>query len=366
MGADGEKEIVVYAVDRAKNLSSSTVMVLLERTPPVIGSVWEGLEKDIDGIPVDSAQYPVRWERAVSLSEIEFYEVFESLNGSEWTKVGTTTDEEMVVDHIDGKCGDRYVYKVVAVNRTGLSGSSTSDGILLVEKAEVIGPKDGDGFYSVVHISKDMKRTVVKIPYSAFSQLVTIVIWESEKEGAMEGSVREICALNEDNKEVQPDSAIFITLPYIDPNPNDEMADYDYAIFRFEGGEWRMVEDEVEGFQIVDPENNSVSVWTSHLSLFGVIGKPARPTSFVPEHIWPYPNPYKRVRDDGLRFVGLPGVCRLRVWTVSGKLVFDEEISPDMNGEYLFKDADSLPSGIYIWLIEKDGECAKGKIGIIR
>jgi hypothetical protein len=93
----------------------------------------------------------------------------------------------------------------------------------------------------------------------------------------------------------------------------------------------------------------------------------------------PFPNPYKYAYADNGVEVSIPikepktGVnVNLYVYTVSGKLVYNgaKNVSPFM-GTYIVRwnglsgKGDKLPSGIYIYAAEVDGDIYKGKVAII-
>ncbi|MEW6006807.1 MAG: hypothetical protein AB1595_01460, partial [bacterium] len=282
----------------------------------------------------------------------------------------------LIIDHTkDATSGDKFFYKVVAYNAPYFSSSAISDGIIIVDKVESVDPDTFLSFYQIIHIDQEKRKTVIKIPKDAFSLAITFVIWEEKDEQIsslsdlqpLKGSKREIRALNENGEIVQPLSPIEITIPYDDPDLDGEIDDLSYKIHRFENGNWVMVKDEKEEGQRNDCLNNSVSVWTSHLSLFSVLGYYSKIEGLNRENVWPYPNPYKPARGDkNITFVGLPEGCRLKIWTVSGKLIFDSEITPNAKGEYILKEADSFPSAVYIWVIRKGDTMIKGKFSITR
>ncbi|HPP88046.1 MAG TPA: T9SS type A sorting domain-containing protein, partial [bacterium] len=91
-----------------------------------------------------------------------------------------------------------------------------------------------------------------------------------------------------------------------------------------------------------------------------------------------YPNPWtpytptsdKNINDleYGVKFSGLPNNCKISIFTISGELVreLNNGLNPSINWNLLNAKGKQIASGVYIYLIEGNGQKKSGKIAIVR
>lgn len=154
---------------------------------------------------------------------------------------------------------------------------------------------------------------------------------------------------------------ISITMYYPPGTPIDDL-----AVYRLDenSNRWLKLPSEI------NKERCSVTAQTSQLSVFAMFG---RLSTLAPtlEHARCYPNPFKPYKGHTkVTFVGLPSYTHLRVYTISGELVY--EVQKETPLGYLEWDCtnnsgEDLASGIYIYYITSGTlKPKKGKLVIIR
>jgi hypothetical protein len=139
-------------------------------------------------------------------------------------------------------------------------------------------------------------------------------------------------------------------------------------IYTLKDGRWQ----EVPGSK-VKAEENIVEASVATLSIYGLMGEPAAAQNLT--RVIVYPNPYKPHSDVGhhfgIRFKELTPVATIRIYDITGKLVYIWE-ETDGDGVWEWnpvknKDGEPLASGIYIYCVTNPaGQKYIGKIVIIK
>jgi len=368
--------LIAQACDKAGNYTEKTISFILDTTPPVLNKAWEEGGGVIEGMDADAdidGDFVVRWDEGIDLeSKILYYAVYESQDEKEFKLLGTTTTTIYPINHTDKR---NYRYKIVAVNELGLSAEVFTDGIRIVDKMERINSNE----VKITQIDERGRKIIIILPENAFGTSTGIMIIRALKEIQdnkkfgpeaekglilLNGSLREIIALNSKNIAIQPKQEIEIIIPYDDPDEFDEVADLSYRIYRLDNDEWNLS----IGKQVINVRENNIQLLTNHLSIFGILAPSNLSRDRVIEgDVYPYPNPYKPSIHPQMKWWGIPETGRLKIWTISGELIYDTIVTPDTNNEYEFKEADQLPSGIYIFVVvDKYGGFVRGKFGVIR
>lgn len=84
--------------------------------------------------------------------------------------------------------------------------------------------------------------------------------------------------------------------------------------------------------------------------------------------VYVHPNPFYWAKDYQITFVGLPEYAELKIYTLSGELVFEQETRNQRCWPWRVKDIAEKPaSGIYLFVIkDATGKKSQGKIAIIK
>ncbi len=124
----------------------------------------------------------------------------------------------------------------------------------------------------------------------------------------------------------------------------------------------------------INTATNEVSVNVTRLSIYGLGFTSYNDLSSVIV----YPNPWtpytptsdKNINDleYGVKFSGLPNNCKISIFTISGELVreLNNGLNPSINWNLLNAKGKQIASGVYIYLIEGNGQKKSGKIAIVR
>ncbi|MBU1754356.1 fibronectin type III domain-containing protein, partial [bacterium] len=372
-------KLMCQAYDRVGNCADISINLVIDTTPPMIERVWEWTAEDDKDIDVDiDVDYLLRWDRAIDAeSKILYYDVHEAEDGKGFRFIGTTSGYMYSIDHKKEQEKHDYRYKVMAVNQVGLRGGTVSDGIRIVDKIEDIST---DASKKIVYFNEQGKTTIIQLPKGAFDKkaMVIIRVLKDPASGGLiakaplldnlkllNGSLRQITAIDEGNNLLEPVKDIEVVISYEDEDKKDEIRDSFYRIYKLRDGKWELA----EGSQRVNAQEDNITLVTNSLSIFGIFGPGSLLRDrIIGDDVYPWPNPYKPSRHkDGMRWWGMPDMATLRIWTISGELIYDSIVNPDANSVLEFKDADNLPSGIYIFvIIDRYGGCAKGKFGVIR
>lgn len=125
-------------------------------------------------------------------------------------------------------------------------------------------------------------------------------------------------------------------------------------------------------FSSVEKKGNYILASVNHFTLFGLFYK--APSANL--NVIVYPNPYKPYDGDsttgyagsGIIFDGLTKDVKIRIFTISGRLVREIDITTDGSFQYDVRndDGEELASGVYIYIITNGKEISKGKFAIIR
>lgn len=173
-----------------------------------------------------------------------------------------------------------------------------------------------------------------------------------------------------------------ISIPYTDSN-NDGIIDgtditANEALVYYlkeETGEWIKVgKEETNSFKsslasFVSVSSNKITAKTKHFTIFGIFKK-APATNL--DNIIVYPNPYKpsvvMQGGTGIKFDGLTANMRLRIYTISGRLVKEIESSTDGSYEWdcTNNEGERVASGVYVYIVTNGNEIKKGKLAIIK
>jgi len=344
-----------------------------DNTPPsTIGTITEGdkitdLDKDVS----ITGNYWVIWAFATDTeSAITSYELQERKNSGDWKKISDNIT--LTYYFITGRePGNTYYYRIRAKNGANMWGSwsTTSDGIRVVnsyfnlpqnisfssgnEKIEVDAP--GNAFEGTITFTI---TSYSKLPITNFAQ-ATPKIKKSI------GCAWELLAINQDNEEQKPITTltIFITYPELGLSPDEEKK---LKIYRLNNNTncWELLPET----QLVSIESNMIRATVATLSTF-VVALPSFPASSLRD-VKVYPNPFKPDKGhDKITFEGLENNVTIRIYKITGELVYEKEHSATDGYEYWSVTnvyGRPLASGVYIYVIEGSGEKAIGKIAIIR
>jgi len=88
------------------------------------------------------------------------------------------------------------------------------------------------------------------------------------------------------------------------------------------------------------------------------------------DEVYAYPVPFRADTSDNISFVNLPEEGKIEIYTISGEKVREIEIGEDdmgvLNWDVRSDDGQDLASGVYIYLVESEGESTTEKLIIIR
>lgn len=125
-------------------------------------------------------------------------------------------------------------------------------------------------------------------------------------------------------------------------------------------------------FSSIEKKGNYILASVNHFTLFGLFYK--APSANL--NVIVYPNPYKPYDGDsttgyagsGIIFDGLTKDVKIRIFTISGRLVREIDITTDGSFQYDVRndEGEELASGVYIYIITNGREISKGKFAIIR
>lgn len=357
------------------NYSIATVSVQGSATPTkdisppsIIGTITEGyFNYDID--VSETGSYWVCWSEGTDTeSGIANYELQERKNLGNWK----TISDNIPVNYylITGReLGNTYYYRIRAKNgaRNCGSWSTTSDGIRVVHKAVIL-PTIGTIKYGQIELDVpnntfvgSITFTIAELPPSSitnFSQATT-------KIKKLSSSAWELLAINPDNKEEIPTTPLTLFITYSDTGlSEDEEKKLKIYHLNKNTDRWEML----SNAQIIFTDENKISCTITTLSTF-LVALPSYPASTL-NNLKVYPNPFKQTKGhDKIIFEGLKDNVKIRIYKLTGELVYEEEYSStkgceewDVTNEY----GKPLASGVYIYVVEGSGEKAIGKIAIIR
>jgi len=343
--------------------------------PPTEGGLTD-LDADVDG------NYTIYWQGwNDNESGIAMYELQESIDKVNWTTLSNTIPGNTKYWEVTNRIkGNIYYYRLRAMNGAGIWSdySTTSDGIRIVDQLKIVNPATSSIVIleSPTQLTSASGQTVVEIPPGAFNGTVTFVIYKTTPpttdlmksspiiSAILDNSCRELMALEEDyyGKGTQPLKPIIITLPYSDPDVNEEDDDLSYRIYRLAGDHWEYV----PGRQQVDVDKNLVTAYeVKQLSIFAI----GFPITHL-QKVIVFPNPFKlRLGHKEVKFWNLSGKVSLWIYNIAGELVFNKDDIID--NPYLWpivnNKGERVASGVYIYIITNErGEKLTGKIAIIK
>ncbi|MFL3052157.1 MAG: LamG-like jellyroll fold domain-containing protein [Candidatus Neomarinimicrobiota bacterium] len=131
----------VFAVDSVGNESFASSSIIIDQSPPVIGSVIDGSQSDSEWSTSDLV-FSASWSAFEDISGIDFYEVSigdnkGSDNASRWQDIGN--DTSYIFTGLDLQDGDRYYVNVRATDLLGnVSAVASSDGFTVDVSAPAI------------------------------------------------------------------------------------------------------------------------------------------------------------------------------------------------------------------------------------
>lgn len=346
-------------VGNVGNVSHATATPSIDTPPSAPGTVTEGYF-DMD-VVISPGAWAVFWGTATSEgSGVSYYELQERVNDEGWKTIGNTTGDGNLIwwpYAFYGTVSNIYYYRVRAINESGMWGSygTVSDGIRVVDSA-----KNVQYGKSLEWITVDDKgeKSGLSIDVSD-EEIGTGAITISQKVvGNMPfniiGKSYQVILINAENKEIQPQGSITLTLFYPDPDNGNEEADKGYRIYWLDNDGWKIV----SGEQRVDPAGNQITVRLSHLSVYAV-GIPIN-------EIMVYPNPFNPGRyanHTKIIFKGWNGYAKIRIYKLNGELI--EEMEGNDIKEWV--PSSDIASGVYIYVIDvQDGQKSAGKLAIIR
>lgn len=304
--------------------------------------------------------------------------------------------------------GYRLRYTIGTIGATNIVALSTSDysvtpGILA--GAPTLNPRNGDAVYV---FGPENGRATLNIPAGSLTQdyllysstspaskplrvspaVITdarakldrfVSVWTRPAQD----QVWELYLQEEDGRKA---SATFLkpgtlTLPYKDDNGDGLLDGSPVPIRVTTLSIWWLDEDNSLWVRLpnstVNVSSQTVTAPVGHLSVFAVMGGP----NLDPGAVFAFPVPWRPngpnagsganqtgTLAEGIKFVNMPDMATLRIYTVSGTLV--REISHTSGAEYVFdvkSDAgEILATGTYIYIIDSNGTKKTGKIAVIR
>jgi hypothetical protein len=156
-----------------------------------------------------------------------------------------------------------------------------------------------------------------------------------------------------------------LTLTYTDTDIQGKDEDTLRIYQLKEDGKWTYLEGGV-----ISKEENTISISISdHLSIYGIMGTNILKPAYC------YPNPFIASKHKEITFANLTQNIRLRIYTITGELVYDSGIisEPKDRGigtlvwKVKNKAGEKVASGIYIYLLTNtNGDKKRGRLGIIR
>ncbi len=350
-----------FAYDRVGNISSigsssqAAATPGIDTPPSAPGTVTERTEMYFD---IDAIIYPGTWtvfwgQATDEESGISKYELQQKINDGTWTTIRTVYGNVIGCPGFWGSVGNVYYYRIRAMNGNGMWGSYTvSDGIRVVNDASDVrygaikwvttnmGGKSGVG----VDVLGSVESGIITIAQKLVGELPFSIL----------GNVYHVMVIDSENKEIQPQGSVTLTLFYSDPDTNDEEADKQYRIYLLDQDGWHIV----PGEQRISPENDQITVELSRFSVYAV-GIPI-------QEIMVYPNPFNPGRyadHTKIIFKGWNGHANIRIYKLNGELI--EEM--DGNDMKEWTPSADIASGVYIYVIEiQGGQRLPGKLAIIK
>jgi len=365
------------------NITNEVTNVIDTTSPPIGPLPTEGgltdLDADLDG------NYTIYWRGWNDMeSGIEWYELQESNDMVNWTTLSNIipgNTEYFAVTNREK--GNIYYYRLRAMNGAGSWSAfcNSSDGIYIVDQLQIVNPATGttiilDNLTSSPALILGSGQTRTEIPTGAFNGTITFVIRKVNPpptdlmksspiiSAVLDDSAREMLALEENyyGKGTQPLKSLTITLPYSDPETDNEDDDVAYRIYRLAGDHW----ERIPGRQVVDADKNLVTAYdVNQLSIFAV----ASPVTHL-QNVIVRPNPFKlRLGHKEVKFENLTGKVSLWIYNIAGELIFNQDNITD--SPYLWpivnNKGDRVASGVYIYIITNEiGEKVTGKMAIIK
>ncbi|MFH0775872.1 MAG: T9SS type A sorting domain-containing protein [bacterium] len=164
----------------------------------------------------------------------------------------------------------------------------------------------------------------------------------------------DISLYNTDTTKISaPQIELNLKIAYLN-QPLDGIAEDSLRIYWYDGNIWKEIASSV------DTTDNILFGTTTHLSLFALAGTSLKKTALDLNSCIVYPNPAKKV--DKVRFDSLPQGTKLRIYTISGELVYQKE-NFGANPVWELKD---VSSGVYIYILDDGKDKVIGKVGVIR
>ncbi|MDI6780489.1 MAG: right-handed parallel beta-helix repeat-containing protein [bacterium] len=347
-----------FAYDKVGNISSigsssqAAATPGIDTPPSAPGTVTEGYF-DVDAI-IYPGTWTVCWGQATDEETgISKYELQQRINDGTWTTIVDTAGNATGYSGFRGSIGDVYYYRVRAMNWNGIWGSYTvSDGIRVVNDASDVrygaikwvttntSGKSGVG----MDVSGRVESGIITISQKLVGDVPFSIL----------GKAYQIMMINSENKEIQPQGSVSLTLFYPDPDTNDEETDKQYRIYLLDQDGWHIV----PGEQRVSPENDQITVELSHFSIYAV--------GVQVQGIMVYPNPFnpgRYVDHVKIIFKGWNGHASIRIYKLNGELI--EEMDGNDMKEWM--PSSDIASGVYIYVIEvQGGQRLSGKLAIIR
>jgi hypothetical protein len=167
---------------------------------------------------------------------------------------------------------------------------------------------------------------------------------------------------------------IVLTIPYPDENndgfidnvtPSVKVESFRVVALNKISQQWELP----EGNQSLDKTKKTVSVSLRHFSVYALIAVMPAETNL--SKVYFYPNPLRlSLADKKITFVNLADYTKLKIFTISGELVYEEEKETPNGILYWYgrnNSGEEVASGVYIYLISNNnGEKKTGKIAVIK
>jgi photosystem II stability/assembly factor-like uncharacterized protein len=172
-----------------------------------------------------------------------------------------------------------------------------------------------------------------------------------------------------------------IEMPYKDENDDGILDGTNFKIkdlklcYLDSKGKWRESKPSVNcQLSTINKALGKIKVISGKVEEYGIYGIFAKVPAVNLDNVIVYPNPYKPnsgLGHTGITFDGLMSNVKIRIYTISGRLVRTIDVITD--GKYEWKEEEmnddegrKLPSGVYIYIITSGDKISKGKIAIIR
>ncbi|GEM_PF-4749985 len=166
------------------------------------------------------------------------------------------------------------------------------------------------------------------------------------------------------NSPVEPEleEGEFISIKFKYPEDLTRPDEKKLRIAKLEDGQWGIQDD-----YSINKEERWIRARVSSLSVFALVIYPYETL----DNVFIYPSPYKPgddlygdVEGGGIMFGGLPDNADIRVFNIAGELV--DEFTHRGGTSYRWEDAENMASGVYILVVNYEGDSKTEKFAVVK